>query len=303
MILSVIPPYNFHLSTSIYTHFACQAVDYCVGGRYRRILRDGKQIYLTESEYSGDVDNPSIEVRLLQPEAPTLSAPLARRIQWILGLDYDLTIFYKTMDEESRTRQLKNSLYGLKPLRSASIFEALVIAITEQRVSLAAALAVRERLAKRYGQAILYRGREYVEFPCPKSLATSHEKDLRALGFSSLKAKSIKTVAELVASGELDLESICKLPVEQVLAELTRIKGIGPWTVEYMLCRGAGRYDAVPANDIALKAGMKKWYGSDRVQSEDDVRSILSKFGAYSGYAAFYFIFSYAYEKYHPRLF
>lgn len=303
MRLNAVSPYDFRLTTSVYTRFATQVVDYYFDGKYRRVLSDGTQLYLIEVESAGNVDEPSFEIRSLQPETFNVSDSIANDIRWILGLDYDLKPFYELMDQESETRRLKNSLYGLKPPRSLTIFEALVIAITEQQVSLAAAMTVRERLARRYGRKVLHDGYGYLEFPSPECLASASVEDIQALGLNSRKANTIKIVAELVASGTLALESLCELSIEQILTEMTKIKGIGPWTVEYMLCRGAGRYDAIPVNDIALKSGMKKWYGSERIKSEHDVRRILARYGQYSGYAAFYFIFSYAYEKYPPRLF
>jgi DNA-3-methyladenine glycosylase II len=108
-----------------------------------------------------------------------------------------------------------------------------------------------------------------------------------------------------VNEGGLDLEALAQAPFHEIMGELSKVKGIGPWTVEYMMCRGMGRYDALPANDAGLKAAVSRFYQTEGKPSEKTVRGILDRLGQYKGYVAFYLIFAYALEKYQfdPRVF
>lgn len=68
--------------------------------------------------------------------------------------------------------------------------------------------------------------------------------------------------------------------------------------VEYMMCRGMGRYDTLPAKDIALRSGVTQYLGKKERVSEQKVRKVLKKFGQHKGKAAFYLIYAYAFQKY-----
>lgn len=300
--LEVIPPYDFHLTTSVFSRFTTQVADYYLGGKYLRVLVENDKPHLVEISSKGTIHEPKINARVINPPTSSLSSKLLSEIIWILGTQYDLKPFYKKLKQDSKMQSLGDSLYGLKPPRSPSMFEALIVAITEQRISLSVAMRLREKLAQRYGVSVQYEEREYLGFPTPSKLAQARIEDIQALGFNRQKASAINVAANLVTSGELNLDVFRDYDIDESVNQLTAIKGIGPWTVQYMLCRGAGRYDAVPHDDIALKRGIAKWYGKDFSSDNMKVRKLLTSFGEYSGYAAFYLIFSYAYDKYSLRL-
>jgi len=296
--LKVTPPYDFQRSAGVFGRLPNQVSDYYIGGEYRRVLQGAEGTCLVGVSSRGPSDDPEIRVRALVPESAIVSPGVAERISWILGSDFDLKPLYQLMDLERETSALKDSLYGLKPTRSADLFEAVVIAISEQRVSLSTAMAVRQRLAERFGVSIEHEGRRYHGLPSASALAQCTTAELISVGLSEMKATAMLAVAGLVRDDEAALHSIFSLPVGEVMSTMTRIRGIGPWTVAYVLSRGAGRYADPPLKDTALRRGIAKWYGSGAGATDGAVRRILSRFGEYSAYAAFYFIFSYAYERY-----
>ena len=270
-----------------------QVVNYYQGGKYRRILSNGDLSTLVEVESIGDIDEPRLYIHSLIPEGETdIQNPLLNNIKWVLGVDVDLKPFYKEMDRQPETKKLKERLYGLKLIRSQNIFEALVIAISEQQISLRAALTVRKRFVVRYGSSLKYKNNEFHEFPSPMALVDAKEEELRELGFSKNKANAIKTVAKLATSTELI--DIFNQPQRDVISEMTKIRGIGKWTVEYALCLGMGRYEVIPTKDLALKKAVRTYYWDENILSDNDVNLTLSRFSEYAGYAAFYFINSYA---------
>lgn len=288
---------------SIFQRNLPQVVDYYQQNNgYRRILEYRDELHLIEvkctKEYS-DINSPEIQISLLLPKNEKISDGILDMIWWILGLDYDLEQFYRQLDECPDVWALKEILYGLRPIRSLNIYEALVIAISEQQISLKAALSIRERLARKYSKHLTYENVEYFAFPSPSVLASAKEEDLRSLGFSKNKIDAIKTIANLEVTGEL--AHIFSQPIRDIFGEMTKIKGIGHWTIEYALCRGMGRYEAILTKDLALTKAMKNYYGEEKIQSDKDIKLLLSRFGEHSGYAAFYFISSYIYDKNVPR--
>jgi len=295
--LAAVPPYDFHLTAGLFARYSTQVADYYVDGTYRRVLTIDELSFLVEAKSIGNVRMPAVELRSLAPPSFKLDMWARDQMKWILALDYDLSPLYSLMAAQPETRALKEALFGFRPPRCPSMFEALVNAITEQQISLAAALTIRERMARRFGAIVSFNGREYLAFPRPEALACAEGEEIVSLGLGGHKARAIRIVADLVTDGRLDLDSYRTLPVEQAIDDLTRIKGIGPWTVQYMLCRGAGRYDSVPLNDKALMAGMRKWFGAERVKSVSDIGDILATFGRFAGYLAFYAIISYALDR------
>lgn len=157
---------------------------------------------------------------------------------------------------------------------------------------------MRGRLVVRFGQPCDVENRRYYQFPTADALAHARPEEIRALGFSTRKAGCMVEIAQNVCSGEMDLEALRHLPPEAAMQTLTRVSGIGRWTVEYMMCRGMGRYDVLPANDAGLKAAVSRFYRHGQKTAEADVRSVLQPLGEMQGLAAFYLIFAYAFERY-----
>ena len=122
----------------------------------------------------------------------------------------------------------------------------------------------------------------------PPSLArllTATDEELRAAGISRQKAGYIRSLAELVISGALDLES---LPAddEEAIALLTRIKGIGRWSAEIYLLFAEGRPDIFPAGDLAVLVELGRLMGLDGKPSEKQLRELAEAWRPHRGAAA-----------------
>ena len=290
------PPFNFELVASLYARFPTQCVDLYSKGAYERALRIGNKIHLVRVKSIGSVEKPELLVEVL----PTTKDKklVEKKVRWITGADDDLTGFYELGLKDKKLAKIMNNLYGLKGPKTPTIFEALIIAITEQQIALPVAISMRKRLVEKFGNSITIKDKRYYAFPSPESLAKARPEDIRELKFSSRKSEYIVNVSQKVASGDIDLETMKNWKTEKVLETLIKIKGLGPWTVEYMMCRGMGRYDALPANDMGLRASVTKFLSKKERVSEQEVRKLLEPFGPHKGYAAFYLIYAYAFQKY-----
>ena len=125
-------------------------------------------------------------------------------------------------------------------------------------------------------------------FGSPPELAlllAASDEDLRAAGMSRQKSGYIRSLAELVLSGELDLDA---LPAddEEAIALLTRIKGIGRWSAEVYLLFAEGRPDVFPAGDLAVLVELGKLLGLPGKPSEKDLRELAEPWRPYRGAAA-----------------
>lgn len=152
--------------------------------------------------------------------------------------------------------------------------ETLLRTIVGQQVSVAAARSMWAKLEAAFGSP-----------PDLKKLHAASDEDLRAAGMSRQKSGYIRSLAELVLSGELDLE---KLPEddEEAIALLTKIKGIGRWSAEIYLLFAEGRHDVFPAGDLAVLIEIGRLMGMDDKPTEKQLRELAEAWRPYRGAAA-----------------
>ncbi len=129
-------------------------------------------------------------------------------------------------------------------------FEGLASIIVSQMISRAAANRIWERLADLAGEAME-----------AGDLLALDELQLRAVGLSGAKARTLLAAADAVAGNGLDLQRICALPAPEARAQLTAVKGIGPWTAEIYLMFCAGHPDMFPVGDVALQSAVAHGLG------------------------------------------
>lgn len=146
--------------------------------------------------------------------------------------------------------------YGLPPLwQRAQNFGTLVHIILEQKVSLASARAVMQRV------------QELCPDMDPATFLRVPEESLRAAGISARKVSYCQSIAEAVLSGELSLIRLRQCTNEQVMQQLTAIRGIGPWTAGVYLLMAMRRPDAWASGDRALAISLAESESLDEVPS------------------------------------
>ncbi len=161
-----------------------------------------------------------------------------------------------------------------EPRTSKRGAETLLRTIVGQQVSVAAARSMWAKLEAAFGAP-----------PDLNRLLAASDEQLRAAGMSRQKSGYIRSLAELVISGELDLD---KLPEddEEAIARLTRIKGIGRWSAEIYLLFAEGRADVFPAGDLAVMVALGRIMGLPDKPSEKQLRELAEGWRPYRGAAA-----------------
>jgi DNA-3-methyladenine glycosylase II len=211
------------------------------------------------------------------------AAAIARRA---FGLVDDATGLVAVAAGDGALAERLRRYLGLRPLAIPDPFEALVWAILGQQINVAFAARLKRVLLERYGRVVEVDGRAFRLFPGPERLVDVTPEELRRLQFSRQKALYVRELARAVLDRRVDLEALRARPDEEVVAEITRLKGIGRWTAEYLLLRGFGRADAIPAGDVGLRAIVGRLHGLGRNASEPEVRQAAEPFAPYRGYLA-----------------
>lgn len=155
------------------------------------------------------------------------------------------------------------------------LFDSLVESIISQQLSVRVADVIYERVLNLLPLKKLN----------PANLLKVRDGDLRAAGMSYGKIKYIKDLSDKVKSGELDLDKLENLENEEVIKELTKVKGIGRWTAEMFLMFALARHDIFSHGDLGLKNAIKKIYGFEEYKIEM-VEEIVIKWSPYRTIAA-----------------
>ena len=152
----------------------------------------------------------------------------------------------------------------------------LLRTIVGQQISFKAADAVWKKVEAAVG-----------EIADPRSLMARADEDLRAAGLSRQKIGYARSLAELVASGALDLSALPE-DDEEAIALLVRVKGIGRWSAEVYLLFAEGRTDVWPAGDLAVQESIRRIMGHDERPNEKAARAIAENWRPYRGAAAIF---------------
>ena len=153
-------------------------------------------------------------------------------------------------------------------------YRTLLRTIVGQQVSVAAAASVWRKLEAELGEEM-----------APEVVLAAEFDALRACGLSRQKQGYARSLCELVASGELDLENLPE-DDEDAIAGLVRIKGIGRWSAEIYLLFAEGRPDIWPAGDLAVQAGIGKILALPERPSEKETRTLAEPWSPHRGAAA-----------------
>lgn len=158
-------------------------------------------------------------------------------------------------------------------------FGELVSSIAGQQLSVKAADSILKKMKMLCGEKFL-----------PEVITGLSHDELRGCGLSNPKVRYIKDLAEKVASGELDPEKTASLPDEEVIKELTKVKGIGIWTCHMFLIFTLGRPDVLPYGDLGIKRAIAKRYGFESYPDENQVKelSVRFKWSPYNTIASWY---------------
>ena len=223
------------------------------GTTFRRAVRipDGAHavIALTPRLDTGRGD-PSARRRTRLPE-PSSLIPVARRL---LDLDADPAVIDAALSSDPALRPLVRATPGIRVPGAADGFELAVRAILGQQVSVRAARDVRRpdrRGERRRGS----NGPSTASRICSRPPSSSPQAPCGSIGLTTARAATLQRLAELVASGELDLSGSADR--EATTERLLAVPGIGPWTAAYIAMRALRDPDAFPVGDLGVRLGFE----------------------------------------------
>jgi DNA-3-methyladenine glycosylase II len=169
----------------------------------------------------------------------------------------------------------RQRLDGIPPM---DLFGALVFQVTGQQLSVASRRRILDRIREMSGGHL----------PSPTELLQADPARLRQAGLSGRKISTLRDLAGRLTDGRLNADALSALPDEQIIAELTQVPGIGPWTVQGALILGLNREDVVLPGDLALRKAIRDAYQLDHLPAPEEVLAIAERWRPYRSLATLY---------------
>ena len=151
--------------------------------------------------------------------------------------------------------------------RHRRYFHALLDAIIGQQLSIYAA----DKIASRFMDL-------FDKNPLPEQILDTSEITLRSVGLSNAKVKYVKDLSQKIIAKELHLNKLSGMPDEEIIAELTKVKGIGVWTSHMFLIFTLGRLNVLPFSDLGIRKAVMLNYRLKKLPDEKKIRSISKKY-------------------------
>jgi AraC family transcriptional regulator of adaptative response / DNA-3-methyladenine glycosylase II len=205
-------------------------------------------------------------------------------VRW-LGLECDTPAFERRAARSPDVARLVRGRAGLRVPRSADAFEGLVWAVVGAQVNVAFAASCRTALIELAGTPC---PDGFVAHPSPAQVARLEPAELLRCKLSRRKGEYLVDAARAIASGALDLEALRTESVSRVAERLASVRGLGPWSVQYLLLRAYGFDDCAPAGDVALAEALRRFHGRDERPEPAEVTRLMQPFAPHRSLASYH---------------
>ncbi|ATC63022.1 AraC family transcriptional regulator [Nibricoccus aquaticus] len=252
------------------------------GDSYTTALRlaDDSPALLTLALSSASI-SVSFSLGLTHSPSTTHTLEIHRLVTALLGLDQDARAFARLAKKLGLTRLVKNR-EELRIVQTPSIYDGLLWSIIGQQINLPFARLLRTRLIQLCGTPL---AENLYALPTPATVAKLTPADLLPLQFSRQKADYVIAISRLIATGQLDLTALPAMSATRAERTLLAIRGLGPWSVNYVMIRSLGFADCVPYGDTGVTSGLQSLLKLDTRPDLDATRRLMTPFSPYRSLA------------------
>ena len=205
----------------------------------------------------------------------------------LLGLDQDAAAFARLAEKLGLSR-LTEGRAGLRLAQTPTVFDGILWSIIGQQINLPFACQLRRRLIQHAGVRLEHGPGADAQLyapPIPAAVAALDPTDLLPLQFSRQKAGYVIDIARLVSEGSLDLAALRTMSFTRAERTLLAVRGLGPWSVHYIMMRALGFADCVPLGDTGVTSGLLALLNLEERPDIDATRRLMAMFSPYRSLA------------------
>lgn len=237
------------------------------------------------------INNKQMIVQFLNESSPIKRRKCEEIVKFIdewFDLNNDLTPFYEMAKADPLLKVPARNFYGLRVIGIPDLFEALCWGVLGQQINLAFAYTLKRQFVEKFGDFIEWNGKKYWVFPSYQRIAQLTPSDLADIKMTVKKSEYIIGIAKLMASGELSRKKLMKMDFKDAEKSLIKIRGIGPWTANYVLMRCLRFQTAFPIDDVGLINSIKLLQNMNRKPTKDEILELSIPWKNWESYATFY---------------
>ncbi len=209
-------------------------------------------------------------------------------LDW-LDMERNIQPFYELLSKNVALKEFPNLYFGARLVGISNLFEALCWAIIGQQINLTFAYKLKRSLVEKYGEKEVAGNIVYYLFPTPEVLAKLDRNELIEMKFSRQKIDYILNVSHAFLDNQISKAILLNCNSKDERAEkLTKIKGIGIWTANYVLMKTMRDMSCIAYGDSGLNNAINIIFGTSKKPAKEEVDSIFKKFTNWESYLNFY---------------
>lgn len=256
-------------------------------GCVRRAFKYDGQAALIEIEHSENC----LKVTILNDlnNASIVQENILPFIKDWFDIGTDLSKFYELASSDEILAPLIKTFNGLRLVGMPDFYEAITWGILGQQINLGYTYTLKKRFTEKFGEELVYEGHSYWIYPRPEVVASATKEELLALRLTQRKTEYLSDISKKISNKMIskDLYQNC-LSAKKAEKKMVELRGIGPWTANYVLMRCLRMGDAFPMADIGLLNGIKKIKNLDSKPDNEYMKTLGLRWKSWSSYATFY---------------
>jgi DNA-3-methyladenine glycosylase II len=281
--------FNFDENINYLARSSNECLFHIQNNRLSKAIQIGEETLIIEVSSE---DNHYLKIRFLGVNKPTTAAIRAEVACYVsdwFDLDRDLHPFYTMAKNDPLLAPAVNAFYGLRMIGIPDLFEALCWGILGQQINLSFAYTLKRRLVEKFGRSVVHEGVTYWLFPSPKDIASLSPSELESLRMTKKKSEYLIGVAGQMVQGTLSKDLLVNVGIHKEAEKtLVKIRGIGPWTANYVLMRCLRYPNAFPIDDVGLHNAIKHRLGKEIKPTKDEIMKLAVNWTNWESYATFY---------------
>ncbi len=282
------PDFSYSQNVNYLSRSALECLYEIEGERVIRAIRLANKPVLIEISGKERLLNVKLLTSVAAGRSDVLAEIAAYVGEWF-DLERDMRPFYELAARDPVLQGAAKAYAGLRVMGIPELFEALAWGIIGQQINLPFAYRLKRRLVERYGDAAVHGGRTYYMFPAAEKVADLTVGAMDGLQLTVKKREYLIDTAQLIAGGKLTKSALLEAgSMRQAERMLTEIRGIGPWTANYVLMRCLRFADAFPIDDVGLQLAVKSVLGLDRKPFKSELVDLSAHWRGWEAYAVFY---------------
>ncbi|MCK9210854.1 MAG: DNA-3-methyladenine glycosylase [Ignavibacteriaceae bacterium] len=170
------------------------------------------------------------------------------------------------IDMDPVLRRIISQTQTCRIKRRKNYYPSLVKAIINQQLSVKAGESIYKKFSAHFGKSVK-----------PENVAATPVEEIRKFGLSNAKAIYVKDLSEKIMSNQLSFKKISQKSNDEIIGELTKVKGIGVWTAHMFLIFTLGRLDVLPVGDLGIKNAIRRNYQLKELPDENKIAALCEK--------------------------